>query len=295
MNKINQLIQGSIDMHVHANPDICLKHPQTKSNDDIINQCINAGMNGIVLKTHGWPSVALAHQLNKQYPNFKIYPSISLNRVVGGPYPWVVEMAIEMGVKVIWLPTWSALSDHMHTGFGTIAKEYLPLTKNLVDSDYYYLLNNTGELLEDIKIIIEMCKKHNIVLCTGHISHEESLAVGKYADMIGYHKLVLTHPCSDCSYNDFEQMKEFAHLGHYVEFCTLNLAPLHHSLDILDIKKAIEEIGAEHCILSSDHFFDWTPAISEQFYQALGCLLDSGVKEECLQILMNNPIRLLEG
>lgn len=26
MNDINELIQGAIDMHVHANPDISLKH-----------------------------------------------------------------------------------------------------------------------------------------------------------------------------------------------------------------------------------------------------------------------------
>ena len=294
MNDINVLIQGAIDMHVHANPDISLKHRQTKSNDEVIETCMKAGMKGLVLKTHGWPCLGLAHELNQKYENFTVYPSVSLNRVAGGPYPWVVEMAIQMGAKVIWLPTWSAKSDMAHTGFGTIAKEYLPLTKELDEDKYYYLLEDNGQLKKDIKTIIEMCAKNKIVICTGHISQKESIEVAKYANQIGYHKLVLTHPCSECSYNSFEQIQEFASYGHFVEFCTLNLAPLHHSLEIMDIKKIIENIGAEHCILSTDHFFDWTPSIPDSFYEVLGCLLDVGVKYDDLKTMMNNPHRLLE-
>ena len=57
MKDIESLLYGAIDMHVHAYPDVSLNHPQHRTNDDVIAQCRAAGMGGLVLKPHGWPSV----------------------------------------------------------------------------------------------------------------------------------------------------------------------------------------------------------------------------------------------
>lgn len=294
MKEIAELLYGAIDMHVHAYPDVSLKHPQHRSNDNVIEQCITAGMGGLVLKTHGWPSVGLAHQLNGEHENFTVYPSVSLNVMAGGPHPWVVEMAIGMGARMIWLPTWSAASDRNHTGFGVIAEQYIPRTKaGLRDKDFYYLLDEKGNLSEEIKECIVLCRDHDIVLGTGHISAEESMAVGRFAQEIGYHKVCLTHPRSDCSFNQFEQIQAFAQMGHYVEFCTLAVAPMYSSMSIGDMKRIIEEAGPEHCYISTDHFFDWTPSIPQQIYEVLGCLMESGVSYEDLQVIMDNPKHLL--
>ena len=46
-------------------------------------------------------------------------------------------------------------------------------------------------------------------------------------------------------------------------------------MTIADICRIIEEAGADHCYLSTDHFFDWTPSIPQQIYQVLGCLLEA--------------------
>lgn len=295
MTSIENLLDGAIDMHVHANPDISLSHPQHRSNDEVIAECRAAGMGGIVLKTHGWPCVGLAHQLNSEHDDFTIYPSVSLNRTAGGPHPWVVEMAINMGCKMIWLPTWSAVSDHTHTGFGVIAEKYIPRMKTGMSvSDYYYLLDEKGQLLQEIKECIELCRDHDVVLGTGHISAEESMAVGHFAQEIGYHKVCLTHPRSDCSFNTAEQIKAFAAMGHFVEFCTLNVAPMYTTMTIDEIKRLIDEAGAEHCFISTDYFFDWTPSIPQQLYQLLGCLLESGVSYDKLQTIMDNPKFLLK-
>lgn len=150
MKDIERLLHGAIDMHVHAYPDVSLNHPQHRTNDDVIAQCRAAGMGGLVLKTHGWPSVGLAHQLNSEHDDFTVYPSASLNTVAGGPHPWVVEMAIEMGCKMIWLPTWSAASDHEHTGFGVIAEKYIPRCKTGIPKQEKMALTD-----EQVKILLD--------------------------------------------------------------------------------------------------------------------------------------------
>lgn len=160
MKDIERLLHGAIDMHVHAYPDMSLNHPQHRTNDDVIAQCRAAGMGGLVLKTHGWPCVGLAHQFNREHDDFTVYPSASLNTMAGGPHPWVVEMAIEMGCKMFWLPTWSAVSDHEHTGFGVIAEKYIPRGKTgMREQDFYCLLDEKGQLSEESKECIMLCSR----------------------------------------------------------------------------------------------------------------------------------------
>ena len=83
-------------------------------------------------------------------------------------------------------------------------------------------------------------------------------------------------------------------MGHYIELCALNVAPLYTSTTIEEMGRIIKEVGADHCYISTDHFFDWTPSIPQQIYQVLGCLLDAGVSYEELQTVMNTP-KLLFG
>lgn len=124
-------------------------------------------------------------------------------------------------------------------------EKYIPRIHNLKDEDYYWLLDENGNLKDEIKECVALCRDYDIVLGTGHISAEESMAVGRFAAEIGYHKVCLTHPRSHCCYNTFEQIQAFAQMGHFVEFCALNVAPLHSSMTIADICRIIEEAGAD--------------------------------------------------
>lgn len=296
MDSIFTLLEGAVDMHVHAYPDVSLQHLQHESNEAVVTSCREAGMTGLVLKTHGWPAPGLARMLDGLYDDFSVFPSVTLNACSGGPHPWVVEMAVHMGARMIWLPTWSAWNDHQSgRGFGVIAASYLPRTKtDWKEQDFYRLLDEEGQLKEEIKECIALCRDAHLVLGTGHISSEESMAVGRFADSIGYHKVCLTHPRSDCAKNSFEAIRAFAEMGQYVEMCALNVAPLHTSMTIADMKKIIDAAGADHCFLSTDHFFDWVPPIPIQLYEVLGCLREAGVSYDTLREYMKTPRRLLE-
>lgn len=69
---------------------------------------------------------------------------------------------------------------------------------------------------------------------------------------------------------------------------------MYTSTTIEEMGRIIREVGAEHCYISTDHFFDWTPSIPQQIYQVLGYLLDVGVGYKELQTVMDTP-KLLFG
>jgi hypothetical protein len=85
-----------------------------------------------------------------------------------------------------------------------------------------------------------------------------------------------------------------ASLGAYVEICALGLMPLFQRTTPNDFKKLIQTIGAEHCILTSDSFFEWAPSGPEMLRMLISALLEVGVKkDEIVQMVQVNPCTLL--
>lgn len=54
--KIDDLLVGAVDLHVHSFPDVSLHTGMEHTNGDVIEACRRAGMAGLVLKAHGWPN-----------------------------------------------------------------------------------------------------------------------------------------------------------------------------------------------------------------------------------------------
>src|SRR5258708_7375530 len=100
-------IEGFYDLHIHTGPA-----PFRRIGDalDVARMCAGAGMAGMVTKGHFESTIARAHHANRELnnPNFRVYAAIALNRGVGGINPGAVEVAMDMGAKVVWLPTLDA-------------------------------------------------------------------------------------------------------------------------------------------------------------------------------------------
>lgn len=297
MFDIKELIQYHVDMHVHSNPDCSPLHPQHASNEDVVKLCHDAGMHGFVLKTHMWPAVGLAKKLNEMYDDFTVYPSVSLNLTAGGPYPWVMDMAIKNGARFVWLPTWSSINDKKCAGGFTQlvinekSNEYL---QDIPDEQFYTVCDENGELKDNIKKIIEMAKEANIVLGTGHGTTEEALQVMRYANSIGYKKVVFTHPACNLDAYSMDQLKEFAQLGGVIELTTLCVQPEINTMTPQLWKETCEACGYDHCMLSSDQFFDWTPPIPVQYEKLMHDMYDLGCTMEQLKTMAQVPLNLIE-
>ena len=297
MDNLHDLIVDMTDMHVHCVPDVSPAHRQTRDNHQMIEECIAKGMHGIVLKNHGYPNIGLAKELDKQYENFTVYSSITLNSIAGGPKGWVAELAAALDVDMMWLPTFTAQNEVDHGGFIDLANTDIPGVKDLMlkdESAFISICNEDGSLKQDVKDVVDVCKAHDICLATGHISSDESLAVAKYAHEVGFTKLVLTHPLNGLCLSTAERIKEIAELGAYIELLSGFVGPMFNCATIPQLVDLIKSVGAEHIIAGTDHFFDWEPSIPESLYQFFGCLYDSGVSYDELYQMSHNWKKLLK-
>ena len=104
---MENVMQGIIDMHIHAAPDV-----RARKLDDLelMEASVQRGVRAIVLKSHNVPTADRAYLVNRvaaeKYPDakFTAFGGLCLNHPVGGLNPDAVETSLKLGAKVIWDP-----------------------------------------------------------------------------------------------------------------------------------------------------------------------------------------------
>jgi len=294
MGKADDLLRGAIDMHFHGYPEFSYGVPRRYADVETARLMAQAGMRGVVLKSHFWPTPGLAYYLRQAVPEVEFYSSITFNASVGGLQKWALESAVKLGVKVAWMPSWSAKNDIRRNGVVHLIRRYLPSVEKFTEKDGIVIMDENGKLFPEIVEFMSLIKEYDIALFTSHISILESIAMAREAKRIGYNKLILNHPDSRSIGATFEQIVEFASLGSYVEICALGLMPMYLRITPNELKKIIDAVGPSRCILTSDYAFDWSPSGPEQLRMLIGSLLEVGVKaDELAEMAQANPRTLL--
>ena len=276
-------LNGIIDIHVHTAPDVCQR---TYNDLELTAAAVRAGARAIVIKGHHCSTVARAALCNAynrmafDSNSFVMYGGLVLNYEVGGLNPQAVQTALEMGAKVIWLPTVDAENDcRKHGRSGGIR-----------------MTNDHGVLLPELRRIFTLIKEYDAVLATGHISPEEIRCVVDGARNIGVQKIVITHPeywVMDMSLEDQKEL--ISDYNVVLERCFMQplkngkwFSNAEHNLD------AIRKLGAESTILSTDCGSTATPAWDESIRQHLQFMVDHNVSlEELRSMTKTTPARLL--
>lgn len=180
MGKVS--MKGVIDMHVHTNPDLRLR---AYDDFELCDAAVRVGARAIVIKTHLGNTANRAYLTNRYNErvngknNFTMFGSATLNRCIGGINTVAVENALKLGAKVVWLPTSSA-RNHLEK-LGKSTEDCVDVVRN-------------GEIVPELKKVLELVKAYDAVLGTGHISVPEIFTVTKAAREMGVQKIVVTHP-----------------------------------------------------------------------------------------------------
>ena len=176
-------LKGVIDMHVHTNPDL-----RKRAYDDfeLMEAAIRVGARAIVIKTHQGTTMDRAYLCNRHNQivhgntnDFTMFGSITLNRQVGGINPRAVDVALQLGAKVVWLPTQSAING--------LRRQNKALTDGVE-------VVRDGKIVPELETVFSLIKEHNAVLGTAHIAPEESFVVIEAARKAGVKNIVVTHP-----------------------------------------------------------------------------------------------------
>jgi hypothetical protein len=289
-------LKGAIDIHSHVDPDGYGPGHNGRAFDamELARLAQEAGMRGFVIKMHYDQSADDAYLVRTQYPDLEILGGIGTNFATGGLNPSAIrQMADVKGGwgRIVWMPTWDAKHYVENNGndrpFITVAKD--------------------GELVPEAKALIAAVAEVNgktrssqgkVVLATGHNAPEEVLLIVEEARRLGLDVLV-THPLLESVGMSVEQMQQAVAMGAYLEFVS-SFANTEET--IAEYAKAIKEIGAEHCIVSSDRGQGRgeeghdSPALShvEGLALAAQALRRNGFSEAELDLLFKtNPARLL--
>jgi hypothetical protein len=231
-----QSLEGVIDIHVHADPDSVARSIDAI---DLAKLAKSTGMRGLVLKSHYEPTASMAYLVRKEVPGIEVFGGIDLNRTVGGVNPAAVErMTMMKGGygRVVWMPTFDAENQ---VRYSKENRPFVPVSKN-------------GELLPEVKQVIALAAKHNLVLETGHSSAEEGLMLIREARKQGVQHIVVTHAMLAPVRMTVAQMREAAAMGAYIEFVYNAVIGPNKMFDMAEYAAAIRQVGPEHCILSSD-------------------------------------------
>jgi len=281
LSKVN--LRGAIDMHVHPGPD---QAPRISDFIEVAEEAQKAGMKAIVYKPLGtFPTMDKAFAAQKSVPGIKIFGGIILDYPVGGLNARAVESAIRLGAKVIWMPVLDAQhtrKDEWYRAIGYIKQEQgisiLDAHQNLRPEVYEIL-----GLIADAK---------DVILCTGHISPEESLVLIREAKKQNVKNIIVTHVNASVIGATLEQQKEMVRLGAYLEFS--GFQPLTGLSSPKNVVESIKEIGAEHCILVSDGGHVLGPTPVTLLLQWIKILMAHGISEEEIDLMVRqNPAKIL--
>lgn len=291
MKKWNSLLTDAIEMHAHSSPSIF----ERRQNDWELLEDVNAaGMNGIVLKSHESTTFDRAELLQIKYPELNIFGGIVCNLFTGGLSKNSVNMALEMGAKIVWMPTLSALQHKKY--FSQNIKRSIFKTSKTVDdfSEGLTVINTQNEVKDNVKEILTLIAEYDAVLATGHLNHSEVLLLVEEAKRIGVEKILIQHADLGIAAIPLEEQVHLAQKGCYIEKCYLACGQDFNNLSIRDLADSILEIGDNHCVLVTDYGQAHNIPVINALEQFIEKLVEEGIPESSInKMVSENPKFLL--
>ena len=284
---IDDLLVGSIDLHVHVGPDPSHRAGGTRRYDvaQVGEMAKAANQPAVACKSHQQVTASLASLANRMVSGIVLLGGITLNKTVGGLNPHAVRMAGELGARILWFPTHHAAHHNSTLVEGGKA-----------DDKGIRVLDQYGKLFPEVDEILDLVHRYDMLLGTGHVSFPEAFAIVQAAKEKGIARIIANHPLSknSCRFT-VAQAKQLADLGAAVELTFVSLMPFTRTgrSDPKEMVEAIHEIGPERCIISTDFGAYATPPPPEGLRMFIATLLNHGMAAEAVDLMARkNPARL---
>ncbi|AGL17763.1 DUF6282 family protein [Actinoplanes sp. N902-109] len=276
------LVAGAYDTHVHVGPDVMDRRIDDL---DLAARCKQTGLAGFVLKSHYVTTAERAAVVRKAVPGVDVLGAITLNGSMGGMNPAAVEIAGRLGARIVWFPTvdsrnqrgstaqdlpgskpamWGALQADLH------AQGIVPDVVEVVDAG--------GTVLEQVRKVLRVIAKHDLVLATGHLSGPEIVTVVHAAKEEGVRRVVVTHPEFTSQRLPVDQQRELAAAGALLERCFTT--PYTGKVAWDDLFDNIRKVGPEFSVLSSDLGQPFNPPVEDGLPLFADRLLEAGFSED---------------
>src|SRR5258708_3546089 len=187
--RARELVRGAYDLHVHTGPDLL---PRSASDLELAYRCRELGLAGFVIKSHYIPSAPRAAVVRALVPEITALGSVVLNAAIGGINPVAVEIAARAGTRIVWMPTFDGvneMSGHASLPSGVSPPQWARLQQEMraqgISNEPIRVIDEKGEVLPEVRSVLQLISKHQLVLATGHLSRAEIFAVVAVARTAG--------------------------------------------------------------------------------------------------------------
>jgi len=281
-----ELLEGSIDLHIHAGPDL---FPRELDEADVAQQAEEIGMRAVLFKSHFTTNADRVYMLRKRFEKIGLYGAVVLNKSVGGVNPEAVFAALNFGAVRVEMPTVDA-EQHIQKLGRTYpwSKIQLPATEGIT------ILDDGGKLIPEVTKVAELAAAHDAILATGHLTIPEIFALIEEAGRVGVKKILVTHADLDVVSVPKEDQRRMAEMGATIEHSFTPCTHLRQRLDPRRIVEAIDYVGAENCVMSSDMGQPVNPIPREGFRMFVKTMLHLGISRGDVDTMIrDNPAKLL--
>ena len=270
-------IEGGYDLQVHVAPDVI----ERRIDDlDLAKDFLAHGLKGFVLKSHYFPTAERAQVVTKAVPGIRAFGAIVLNHSIGGLNPVAVELAGRSKCRIVWMPTVDAANETAGRPDGT--KKHLPFWAKIqlelasigIAPPPMTVLDADGELRPEVRTCLELIRKYNMILATGHLGRKEILALVRAAKEMNLQRVMVTHAEFPSQSLTSAEQVELADLGAMIEHCFTTMHTGKASWET--VFDSIRQVGPERCIISTDLGQTINPPVSDGFAMFAQTLMDAG-------------------
>jgi hypothetical protein len=211
--EVDALIEGAVDLHVHPFPS---PFPRRMGIMEAAQDAVKAKYRAIVVKSHHHsmvPDVLALNEAGLGDLPIKVFGGVALNPQVGGLNPYAVDLALNLGGKIVWFPTISSPAHLHHEEEGG---SFPSSTISLRHAYPLSILTEDGKVKPEVYDILEQIKDHDAILTGGHLPAQEIDILFTEALRIGVQRIMVNHPNFIVGASP-ELAGEWARKGVYVE------------------------------------------------------------------------------
>ncbi len=295
--RARELVRDGFDPHVHVAPDFA---PRRITDLELARSCLDLGLAGFGLKSHYTATAERAAVVTAAVPGIRALGTITLNHAVGGLNATAVEVAARQGARIVWLPTVSSENE-----FGEVehadpdgkvpvwVRFELDLRAAGVRPNAVPVLDAGGNPLPELRDVLDVVARHDIVLATGHLSRVEIPVVVDAAVDAGVKTIVVTHPEFPSQNLSPGEQRELAAKGALMEraFTT----PYTGKCSWDDVFAGTRAVGAQNTVWGSDLGQVFNPPVEDGLAIMADHFLAAGFSDEEVRTMAVENTRRLAG
>jgi hypothetical protein len=296
-DRARELVRGAVDYHIHIAPDFV---DRRITDIALARRCLETGQAGFGLKSHYTSTAERAQVVAEAVPGVTVLGAITLNRSVGCMNPLAVEIAAREGARIVWFPTVSSVNEQHEVlqadpnGKVPVWVRFeLSLREAGLACEPVPVVDDAGELLAQTREVLDVIARHDMVLCTGHLSRNEIFTLVDGAVQAGVRQIVITHPEFPSQNVSASDQVALAERGALLERCFTTTytgkAPWERFFE------ATRAVGAERTLWSTDLGQKFNPPVEDGMALMADRFLEAGFSEEEVETMAVTNTRRLAG